>query len=77
VNEITFDASLLREPRSMAFITQLVEPGEIKDPHMQRAYFHQIADEGKMPALTLHSKLDTDWPFLLRLRESSRRCADQ
>jgi NTE family protein len=34
VNEITFDASLLRELRSMAFITQLVEPGEIKDPHI-------------------------------------------
>ncbi|HEX2238215.1 MAG TPA: hypothetical protein VHJ19_07695, partial [Gammaproteobacteria bacterium] len=77
VNDITFDASLLRELRSMAFITQLVEPGEIKDPHIQRAYFHQIADEEKMPALTLHSKLATDWPLLLRLRESSRRCADQ
>lgn len=76
-NEITFNASLMRELRSMAVITRLVERGEIKDPRVERAYFHHIAAEETMCGLTLHSKLDTDWSFLLRLRESGRRQADE
>lgn len=77
VNEITFNASLLRELRSMAVITWLVERGEIRDPRVQRAYFHLIADEEAMRDLGVSSKLDTDWSFLARLRDSGRRCADQ
>ena len=75
LNEITFNASLMRELRSMAVITRLVERGEIQGP--RRAYFHHIAAEETMRGLTLHSKLDTDWRFLLRLRESGRRRADE
>lgn len=69
LNEITFNASLMREIRSYADITRLIEKGIVQDPRVQRAYFHLIGAEDEMAHWGVLSKLDTSWSFLTRLRD--------
>ncbi len=76
VNEITFNSSLMREIRSIAAITRLVEAGVIQDPRYARTYLHRVAAEEDLAGLGVHSKFDTGWGFLTRLRDLGRRKAD-
>ena len=73
VNEITFNASLMREIRSYADVTRMIDKGIVQDPRIQRAYFHLIAAEDEMAHLGLLSKLDTSWNFLTRLRDIGKQ----
>ncbi len=79
VNEISFNSSLLRELRAIAWGNALVEAGvmEIKDARYRCIRFHRIAAEDVMSGLGVRSKFDTSWPFLLRLRELGRERADR
>lgn len=79
VNEISFNFSLLREIRAIAWGNALVESGvmEIKDARYRCIRFHRIAAEDVMTGLGVRSKFDTRWPFLLRLRELGRERADR
>jgi len=72
INEITFNASLMREIRSYADVTRLIDKGIIQDPRVERAYFHLISAEEEMAHLGVRSKLDTTWLFLTRLRDIGR-----
>lgn len=79
VNEISFNSSLMREIRSIAAITHLVETGafEIKDSRYRCIYFHRIAAEDVLKGLGVRSKFDVSWPFLTRLRELGRERAER
>lgn len=77
VNEITFNASLMREIRSIAEVTRLVEEGVIEDPRYERTWFHAIPAAEEMRDLSLHSKYDTNSHFLNRLKDYGRREAEQ
>lgn len=76
VNEITFNASLMREIRSIARMTRMLEELEVEGHHYERAYFHLIAGEDLLSALSAESKLDTSWSFLTHLRDRGRERAD-
>ncbi len=76
VNEITFNSSLMREMRSIAAVTRLVEAGVIRDPRYARTYFHRIAAEEMLEGLGVRSKFDTRWEFLVRLRDLGRARAE-
>jgi NTE family protein len=76
VNEITFNATLMREIRSIAAMTHLLEAGEVHDPRLQSTYFHMIAGEQVMQGLGLRTKYDTNWRFLSDLRERGRAQAE-
>ncbi|MGU2419705.1 patatin-like phospholipase family protein [Burkholderia cenocepacia] len=75
VNEISFNASLMREIRTIAGITQLIADGVVKDPRYKCVYFHRIAAEEMFRGLGAHSKLDTHPAFLARLRDCGREAA--
>ena len=77
VNEISFNSSLMREIRGIASVTRLIEAGVIKDPRYERIFFHRIAGEDVMTGLSARSKLDTSWPFLVRLKGLGRACAER
>ncbi len=76
VNEITFNASLMREIRCIAHITRLLDESGLEGHDYERAYFHLIDGEEVMAGLGLRSKFDTDWGFLRGLRERGRQRAD-
>ncbi|HUZ73774.1 MAG TPA: patatin-like phospholipase family protein [Stellaceae bacterium] len=72
VNQISFNASLMREIGAIANITRLIEAGVVKDPRYKCVYFHRVAAEDVMKGLSVRSKLDTNPRFLNQLRELGR-----
>jgi NTE family protein len=45
INEISFNASLLRELRAIDFVQRLLEDGTLQDGRMKRLRLHMIADD--------------------------------
>jgi NTE family protein len=79
LNEISFNSSLMREMRAIAFVTKLMEGGGIVDKSktLKRVLVHSIEAESFMRDLGVSSKLNADWEFLTRLRDVGRERADQ
>jgi NTE family protein len=78
LNEITFNASLMREMRAIAFAERLVE-GDGDHPEIRRLkkmHIHMVEAEDEMEKLGVASKLNTDRDFLLFLKALGRRTAD-
>ena len=82
LNEITFNASLMREMRAIAFVQRLLDqtPDEIPVPAIQglkHMLIHMIEDEPAMESLGIASKLNTDMDFLLYLKRLGRETAER
>ncbi len=77
VNEITFNATLMREIRSIARVTDLLDNLGVEGHEHECAYLHLIDGEEVLAPLDLRSKYDTSWRFLTTLRERGRERADQ
>jgi NTE family protein len=78
LNEITFNSSLIREFRAIAFVTKLIEQGWLKDEHrdkLKRVLIHSIRSDEVMCDLDVASKFNTDWDFLCELRDRGRAAA--
>ena len=72
INEISFNSSLMREMRAIAFVTGLIDRGRL-DPHdARRMRIHSIRCDELMAAQDATSKLDTAWPYLCELRDAGR-----
>ncbi|HTY65332.1 MAG TPA: patatin-like phospholipase family protein [Alphaproteobacteria bacterium] len=76
LNEISFNSSLMREMRAIAFVTKLIEEGELKSKNMRRILIHAVEAEALMKDLGVASKLNTDWDFLTHLRDIGRERAE-
>ncbi len=75
LNEITFNASLLKEMRAIAFVTKLIEDDWLKKEYkgeLKHLIMHSIRAEGVLSDLSVASKFNTDWKFLLYLRDLGR-----
>jgi hypothetical protein len=57
INEISFNASLLRELRAIDFVQRLLEEGTIREGRMKRLRIHMIADDDLMRQLSVATKL--------------------
>jgi NTE family protein len=77
VNEISFNSSLMREMRAIAFVTRLIEDGQLDTAAVKRMLIHAIDEEAFMRDLTASSKFNTDWEFLTHLRDVGRDSADR
>lgn len=78
MNEISFNSSLMREMRAIAFVSKLLDNGWIKDEYqknMKRLFIHAIRADVTMQDFSVASKLNTDWKFLLKLYEEGRNQA--
>jgi NTE family protein len=76
INEISFNSSLLREMRAIAFVTRLVDNNMACGLDLKRIYVHGISDDETMRNLSAASKLNADWDALIDLRDRGRECAD-
>ncbi len=76
LNEISFNSSLMREMRAIAFVTKLIDDGELKSKNMRRILIHAVEAEALMKDLGVASKLNPDWDFLVHLRDIGRERAD-
>ncbi len=76
VNEISFNSSLMREMRAIAFVTDLIDDKQVKSNALKRILIHAIEAEDFMQSLSASSKLNADWEFLTRLCDVGRDHAD-
>lgn len=80
LNEITFNSSLLKEMRAIAFVTKLIKEDWLKEEHknkLKHILIHSIRADKELCDLSVASKINTDWHFLLYLRDLGRKAADE
>jgi NTE family protein len=77
INEISFNSSLMREMRAIAFVTKLIDDGALDGNSYSRMLIHAIRSDAVMIGLGVPSKLNPDWDFLCHLRDVGRRTASE
>jgi NTE family protein len=75
INEISFNSSLMREMRAIAFVTKLIDDGKVGDNSLKRMLIHGIEGADVMAELSALNKLNTDWGNLTYLMELGRERA--
>jgi NTE family protein len=81
LNEVSFNAVLLKELRMIALLRQvlsreLADPGASEGAQWAGMRIHRIASAA-MTELGYSSKLNAEWSFLSMLRDEGRRAADE
>lgn len=74
LNEVAFNATLMKELRMIALLKQTVSPGSKEGTRWAQMRIHRITSP-KMVELGYSSKLNAEWSFLRMLFEEGRRCA--
>lgn len=80
LREISFNSSLMREMRAIAFVTNLISKGWIKDEYknrLKRVFMHCIRADESMSDFPMATVFTPDWEFLLTLRDLGRQEASQ
>ncbi len=68
VNTISFNATMMREMRTIAFVTRLLEQHKLTGrSHLRRINFHMVEANAELARYGVSSKLSPDWPFLQAL----------
>jgi NTE family protein len=75
MNEISFNSSLMREMRAVAFVTKLIDDGKLNQNDAKRLLIHSITADDVMRGLGAASKLNADAGFLRELRALGRERA--
>ncbi|MBE0454058.1 patatin-like phospholipase family protein [Roseovarius autotrophicus] len=75
MNEISFNASLLKELRAIDFVDRLIEQGKLSPGHYRPVKVHLIENEATIRAMGASSKMNVEWAFLTRLRDIGRETA--
>jgi NTE family protein len=75
LNEVAFNAPLLKELRMIALLRQAADAGSDEGRHWAEMRIHRIASP-MMTSLGYSSKLNAEWAFLTMLRDEGRRAAE-
>ena len=77
VNEISFNATLLRELRAIAFVQRLIASHNIETGTMKNVLVHMIADDSLMRELSVATKMVPNPILLATLKDAGRTAAEQ
>lgn len=72
INEITFNATLLREFRTAEFVGRLVDDGRLPPTKYKHIRIHRIAMSDTLRDLQADSKMHASWDFFCMLRDAGR-----
>ena len=75
LNEIAFNAVLIKELRMAALLRKVVDPGSGEGAILAKMRIHRIASDA-MIDLGYSSKLLAEWEFFCMLRDEGRRAAE-
>jgi NTE family protein len=75
MQEISFNVSLIREMRTIAYVTRLMEDNNLSGS--ARKFVHLIEAEDLIRELAWSSRLNGDWDFLMHLHKMGRARADE
>jgi NTE family protein len=76
VNELSFNSSLLLELKLIQFKQELVEKGITLDGKLKKVHLHNISADDVLGDLNLSSKLNTDWDFIMYLKDLGYKACD-
>ena len=74
LNEVSFNAVLLKELRMIALLRQVANPGNSEGAQWAGMRIHRVASE-MMTDLGASSKLNAEWDFFCLLRDEGRKSA--
>jgi NTE family protein len=75
LNEVAFNAVLIKELRAMALLRKVADPGAGEGAAWANMRVHRIASDA-MVDLGYSSKLITEWKFFRMLRDEGRKAAE-
>lgn len=75
INEVSFNSSLLRELRAIAFVQRLLSQGAVRSGAMKNVLVHMIADDPFMLTLSVATKLVPNPMVLGELKAAGRGAA--
>ena len=75
LNEVSFNAVLLKELRMIALLRQVAQPDDSESAKWADMRIHRISSD-VMVELGYSSKLNAEWEFLCMLRDEGRRASD-
>jgi NTE family protein len=75
MQEISFNVSLIREMRTIAYLTTFIDAGQLDGG--KRVFVHLIEAEDLIRDLSWSSRLNGDWDLLTRLFDLGRSRADE
>ena len=76
LNEVSFNAVLIKELRMLALMRRMLRPEDPEAARWADVRMHLI-NSPMMTELGYSSKLNAEWAFLEMLREEGRRCAER
>ena len=77
ITEISFNSSLMREMRAVAFATRLIDNGELDGTRHSRMLIHWIGNDRLMSQLGTATQFHPEWSLLCRLRDAGREATDR
>ncbi len=75
IDEITFNAALLREFRAIGFVKELIAAGRLPKGEYRDIRMHRIDADEAFRDLSASSKISAEWAFLKYLRDLGRNAA--
>ncbi len=75
LNEITFNGTLLRELRAVAFVQRLIKEGKLSPKDYKDVHVHRIDASGVLDEHQASSRLNAQWDFFVELRDAGRQTA--
>jgi NTE family protein len=76
LNEITFNAALIKEVRTIALLKKLIAEEGLDTSRYKDVLFHRIDGDEELKPLDISSKLNAEWAFLKHLHDVGWRAAE-
>jgi NTE family protein len=76
MNEITFNTSLLKDLKALNLIKRLLAEGSLDPKKYHDINLHLLECQEKLEPLGASSKLNSEWAFLVHLRDLGRETAE-
>lgn len=77
VNEISFNSSLMREMRAIAFVTRLIDSGKLQADEYKRMKIHVVEADEQLKPLGASSKVNAEAAFLEHLKAIGREACER
>jgi NTE family protein len=76
LNEVSFNAVLVKELRMIALLRQVAQPGDSEGAKWAKMRIHMVPNK-VMVDLGYSSKLNAEWEFLTMLRDEGRKAGEE
>lgn len=76
INEISFNASLIKEVRTIGLLKELINTKNLEEEQFKVTFLHRINADEELKELGVSSKLNAEWKFLEHLHDVGYRTTE-